>query len=201
MMTIRGKNIGFALTGSHCTYEDIWPQVKKLGDVGAEVHPIASQTVAETTTRFGVGAEIIAHFAALTGRPVITTIVEAEPLGPSKILDCLVVAPCTGNTLGKLANAITDTAVLMAAKTQLRNGKPLILAISTNDALGLNAKNIGTLLSVQHVYFVPFGQDNPEAKPRSLVADMDLIIPTIEYALQGRQLQPILIERQLRAVR
>ena len=201
MMTIRGKNIGFALTGSHCTYEDIWPQVKKLKDAGAEVHPIASQTVAETTTRFGVGEEIIAHFAELTGRPVITTIVAAEPLGPSKILDCLVVAPCTGNSLAKLANGVTDTAVLMATKTQLRNGKPLVLAISTNDALGLNARNIATLLSVQNVFFVPFGQDNPEAKPRSLVADMDLIIPTIDCALQNRQLQPVLIERKLRAVR
>jgi dipicolinate synthase subunit B len=200
-MTIRGKNIGFALTGSHCTYEEIWPQVKKLREAGAEVYPIASQTVAETTTRFGVGEEIIAHFSELTTRSVITTIVEAEPLGPSKILDCLVVAPCTGSSLAKLANAISDTAVLMAAKTQLRNGRPLILAISTNDALGLNARNIGTLLNVPNLYFVPFGQDNPEAKPRSLVADMDLILPTIECALQNKQLQPVLIERQIRAVR
>lgn len=200
-MTLRGKNIGFALTGSHCTYEEIWPQVIRLKEAGAEVYPIASQTVAETTTRFGVGEEIIAHFADVTGRSVITTIVEAEPLGPSKILDCLVIAPCTGNTLAKLANAITDTAVLMAAKTQLRNGKPLVLAISTNDALGLNARNVGILLGIQNVFFVPFGQDNPEAKPRSLVADMDLIVPTIECALQGKQLQPVLRERELRTVR
>ncbi len=200
-MTMRGKNIGFALTGSHCTYEDIWPQVKKLRDAGAELYPIASQTVVETTTRFGVGAEIIAHFEELTGRSVISTIVDAEPLGPKKLLDCLVVAPCTGNTLAKFANAITDTAVLMAAKTQLRNGKPLVLAISTNDALGLNAKNIGVLLPVQNVYFVPFGQDNPKEKPRSLVADMELILPTIENALQNKQLQPVIIERQVRTVR
>lgn len=200
-MTIKGKNIGFALTGSHCTYEEIWPQVQRLMDLGAEVHPIASQTVAETTTRFGVGKEIIAHFSKLAGRSVITTIVEAEPLGPSKILDCLVVAPCTGNTLAKLANAITDTAVLMAVKTQLRNGKPVVLAVSTNDALGLNAINIGTMLTVQNVYFVPFGQDNPAAKPRSLVADMELIIPTIERAMHNEQLQPVLVERQLRTIR
>ncbi len=200
-MTIKGKNIGFALTGSHCTYEEIWPQVERLTELGAEVYPIASQTVAETTTRFGVGAEIIAHFQNLTGRSVITTIVEAEPLGPAKILDCLVVAPCTGNSLAKLANAITDTAVLMAAKTQLRNGKPLVLAISTNDALGLNAVNIGRLLTVQNVFFVPFGQDNPKAKPRSLVSDMELIIPTIERALHNEQLQPVVVERQLRIVR
>ena len=120
----KGKNIGFALTGSHCTYEEIWPQVKRLREEGAEVYPIASTSVVESTTRFGVGAEIIAYFAELAGRPVITTIVDAEPLGPSKILDCLVVAPCTGNTLAKLANAITDTAVLMAAKTQLGAGDP-----------------------------------------------------------------------------
>ncbi|NLL43220.1 MAG: dipicolinate synthase subunit B [Firmicutes bacterium] len=200
-MTIRGKNIGFALTGSHCTYEDIWPQIRKIRELGAEIYPIASQTVAETTTRFGVGKEIIAYFSELTGRPVITTIVEAEPLGPARILDCLVVAPCTGNTLAKLANAITDTAVLMAAKTQLRNGIPVILAISTNDALGLNAKNIGTLLNVQNLFFVPFGQDNPEAKPRSLVADMELLIPSIECALENKQLQPVLIERSVRAVK
>ena len=200
-MTIRGKNIGFALTGSHCTYEDIWPQIRKIRELGAEIYPIASQTVAETTTRFGVGKEIIAYFSELTGRPVITTIVEAEPLGPARILDCLVVAPCTGNTLAKLANAITDTAVLMAAKTQLRNGIPVILAISTNYALGLNAKNIGTLLNVQNLFFVPFGQDNPEAKPRSLVADMELLIPSIECALENKQLQPVLIERSVRAVK
>lgn len=200
-MMIRGKNIGFALTGSHCTYEEIWPQVIKLLEAGAEIYPIASPTVAETTTRFGVGQEILAHFSELTKRSVITTIVEAEPLGPSKLLDCLVIAPCTGNSLAKLANAITDTAVLMAAKTQLRNQRPLVLAISTNDALGLNARNIGTLLNVPNLYFVPFGQDNPEAKPRSLVADMDLILPTIEHALQKKQLQPVLMERQIRAVR
>lgn len=200
-MLVRGKNIGFALTGSHCTYEEVWPQVEKLREAGAEIYPIASQTVAETTTRFGVGSEIIAHFSALTKRPVITTIVEAEPLGPAKLLDCLVIAPCTGSSLAKLANAITDTAVLMAAKTQLRNGRPLVLAISTNDALGLNAKNLGILLNIPNLYFVPFGQDNPEAKARSLVADMDLILPTIEHALENKQMQPVLIERQVRAVR
>ncbi|HBG01967.1 MAG TPA: dipicolinate synthase subunit B, partial [Firmicutes bacterium] len=163
--------------------------------------PIVSGAALESTTRFGVGREIVAHFADLTGRSVITTIVGAEPLGPSKILDCLVVAPCTGNTMAKLANAITDTAVLMAAKTQLRNRKPLVLAISTNDALGLNAKNLGILLGVEGMFFVPFGQDNPTEKPRSLVADMDLIVPTIEKALIGKQLQPVIIERQMRKVR
>ncbi|HHT42517.1 MAG TPA: dipicolinate synthase subunit B [Firmicutes bacterium] len=200
-MTLRAKNIGFALTGSHCTYEEIWPQVQRLRDAGAEIYPIASQAVAATNTRFGVGADIIAHFAELAGRPVITTIVEAEPLGPRAVLDVLVIAPCTGNTCAKLANAITDSAVLMAAKAQLRNGRPLVLAISTNDALGLNAKNLGVLLNTPRVFFVPFGQDNPLKKPRSLVADMDLIAATVEYALQGKQIQPVLIERQLREVK
>lgn len=200
-MTLLGKTIGFALTGSHCTYEEIWPQVEKLQALGAKIKPIASANVAETNTRFGRGEEIIHRFAELTGSSVLTTIVEVEPLGPQKILDCLLIAPCTGNTMAKLANAITDTAVLMAAKTQLRNGKPLVLAISTNDALGLNAKNLGVLLSTPQVFFVPFGQDNPSEKPRSLVADMDLIAPTVEHALNGRQLQPVLIERELRNVK
>jgi dipicolinate synthase subunit B len=200
-MTLNGKNVGFALTGSHCTYEEIWPEVEKLRQDGANVYPIVSETVAKSDTRFGKGAEIVARFSALTGRSVISTIVEAEPLGPAKILDCLVIAPCTGNTCAKLANAITDSAVLMAAKAHLRNGKPVVLAISTNDALGLNAKNLGVLLSTPQIYFVPFGQDNPTEKPRSLVAQMDLIYPTVERALEHRQLQPVLIERQLRRVR
>lgn len=200
-MTLKGKKIGFALTGSHCTYEEIWPQVEKLQQAGAEIIPIVSAAVANTDTRFGRGKEIVEKFATLAGRQVISTIVDAEPLGPAKILDCLIIAPCTGNTCAKLANAITDTAVLMAAKAHLRNGKPLVLAISTNDALGLNAKNIGVLLSTPLVYFVPFGQDNPQEKPRSLVANMDLILPTIEKAVDYRQLQPVLIERQLRKVR
>lgn len=199
-MTLEGKNIGFALTGSHCTYEEIWPEVIKLQKAGAEIHPIVSETVLSSNTRFGNGAEIVNHFSNLTGRKVISSIVEAEPLGPSKTIDCVVIAPCTGNTCAKLANAITDTAVLMAAKAHLRNGRPLVLAISTNDALGLNAKNIGVLLSTPQVYFVPFGQDNPIEKPRSLVAQMDLILPTIEKALEHRQLQPVLIERKLRRV-
>lgn len=200
-MGLKGKNVGFAITGSHCTYEEIWPQVQRLRESGAEIYPIASRAVVETDTRFGAGEDIIAHFAKIAGRPVITTIVEAEPLGPKGLLDVLVIAPCTGNTCAKLANAITDSPVLMAAKAQLRNGKPLVLAISTNDALGLNAKNLGILLNTPRVFFVPFGQDNPVEKPRSLVANMDLIVPTVEYALQGKQIQPVLIERKLREVK
>lgn len=200
-MTISGKNIGFALTASHCTYEEIWPQIKKLKEVGAQIYPFVSENVAGTDTRFGAGREIVEKFAVLAERPVISSIVDAEPLGPKKLLDCLIVAPCTGNTCAKLANAVTDTTVTMAAKAHLRNGKPLVLAISTNDALGLNAKNIGVLMNTPHCFFVPFGQDNPGEKPNSLVADMDLILPTLEKALVNRQLQPVLIEREWRRVR
>ena len=200
-MRLKGKNIGFALTGSHCTYEEIWPQIERLKEWGAQIYPIASETVASFDTRFGRAVDILGQFERLAERPVVKTIVEAEPLGPSKVLDCLIIAPCTGNTCAKLANAITDSAVLMAAKAHLRNGKPLVLAISTNDALGLNAKNIGILLSTPNVYFVPMGQDNPGEKPRSLVADMELIPETIEKALQYQQLQPMIIERKLRRVR
>ncbi|HHY09467.1 MAG TPA: dipicolinate synthase subunit B [Firmicutes bacterium] len=200
-MTIRGKNIGFALTASHCTYEEIWPQIAKLQAAGAEIYPFVSENVANTDTRFGLGREIVAKFADLTKRPVIKSIVDAEPVGPKKILDCLIVAPCTGNTCAKLANAVTDTAVTMVSKAHLRNGRPLVLAVSTNDALGLNAKNIGVLLNTPNCFFVPFGQDNPAEKPNSLVADMDLILPTLEKALVNRQLQPVLIEREWRRVR
>lgn len=200
-MRLKGKNIGFALTGSHCTYEEIWPQIERLKEWGAQIYPIASETVASFDTRFGRAVDILRQFERLAERPVVKTIVEAEPLGPSKVLDCLIIAPCTGNTCAKLANAITDSAVLMAAKAHLRNGEPLVLAISTNDALGLNAKNIGVLLSTPNVYFVPMGQDNPGEKPRSLVADMELIPETIEKALQYQQLQPMIIERKLRRVR
>ncbi len=200
-MTLEGKRIGFAMTGSHCTYEEIWPELTKLISLGADVYPIVSAAVAHTDTRFGRGQDIVAKFEEITGKRVISTIVEAEPLGPQKLFDCMIIAPCTGNSMARLANAITDSAPLMAAKAQLRNGRPLVLAISTNDALGLNAKNLGVLLNTPNVFFVPFGQDNPIEKPRSLVADMSLIIPTIEHALRKEQIQPTVISRDLRNVR
>ncbi|NLM25704.1 MAG: dipicolinate synthase subunit B [Firmicutes bacterium] len=200
-MPLNGKNIGFALTGSHCTYEDIWPQVEALIALGANVYPFASETVVNTDTRFGKGTDIIAKFSEITGKPVVTEIVDAEPFGPKKLLDVVIIAPCTGNTMARLANAITDTAVLMIAKAHLRNLKPLVLAISTNDGLSMNAKNLGLLLNTRNVYFVPFGQDNPDQKRNSLVADMTLIIPTLEKALEFEQLQPIIIERSIRAVK
>lgn len=201
MVQLKGKNIGFALTGSHCTYEEIWSQIENLLEAGANLYPFASATVVNTDTRFGNGKEIIAKFAKLTGKEVVTNIVEAEPFGPKKLFDVVIVAPCTGSTMAKLANAITDTAVLMIAKAHLRNLKPLVLAISTNDGLSMNARNLGVLLNSRNVYFVPFGQDNPEQKRNSLVSDMKLIVPTIEKALEYQQIQPIIIERSIRAVK
>ena len=200
-MQFKGLRIGFAMTGSHCTYEEIWPQIENLVSLGADIYPIASHAVAYTDTRFGRGKDIIKRFEQLTDKTAIIDIVDAEPIGPKNLFDVMVIAPCTGNTTAKLANAITDSPVLMAAKAHLRNLKPLLLAISTNDGLGMNAKNIGVLLNTKNIYFVPFGQDNPEKKPNSLVADMSLLVPAVENAVLHQQLQPILIERALRQVK
>ncbi|PDO10587.1 MAG: dipicolinate synthase subunit B [Candidatus Reconcilbacillus cellulovorans] len=187
--------VGFALTGSHCTFADVLPQIRRFVEAGANVVPIVSHSVATTDTRFGQSGDWLRQLKDLTGNDIIASIVEAEPLGPSKRLDVLVIAPCTGNTISRLANAMTDSPVLMAAKAQLRNQRPVVLAISTNDGLGLNAANIAKLLICKNVYFVPFGQDAPHVKPNSLVARMDLILETCEAALQGRQLQPLLVGR------
>ncbi|WP_248926318.1 dipicolinate synthase subunit B [Paenibacillus hamazuiensis] len=194
-MAWQGKTVGFALTGSHCTLEEIMPQIQRFVDAGAKVIPIASYSVQTTDTRFGTSDSWRKQLKEITGNDIISTIVEAEPLGPSKLLDVMVIAPCTGNTTSKLANAMTESPVLMAAKAQMRNQRPLVLAISTNDGLGLNAMNISKLLITKNIYFVPFGQDNPTGKPNSLVARMDLIMETCEAALQGKQYQPLIIER------
>lgn len=194
-MNWHGITVGYALSGSHCTLSEIMPQIQRFVDAGANVVPIVSATIMTTDTRFGASADWQKALRDITGNEIISTIVDAEPLGPSKRLDVLAIAPCTGNTTSKLANAMTDGPVLMAAKSQMRNQRPLVLAISTNDGLGLNAANIAKLLVTKNVYFVPFGQDNPQAKPNSLVARMDLVLETCEAALQGKQLQPLLIER------
>ncbi|GAB2722313.1 dipicolinate synthase subunit B [Paenibacillus thermoaerophilus] len=194
-MNWKGKTVGFGLTGSHCTYEEVMPQIKRFVDGGANVIPIASYTVMSTDTRFGTSESWQKQLKELTGNDIIATIVDAEPLGPSKKLDVMVIAPCTGNTTSKLANAMTESAVLMAAKAQMRNGRPLVLAISTNDGLGLNAANIARLLVAKHIYFVPFGQDAPDVKPNSLVARMELIPEACAAALEGRQLQPMIVEK------
>jgi dipicolinate synthase subunit B len=194
-MDWQGKTVGFALTGSHCTFEEVMPQVQRFVDAGARVIPIVSYTMQTTDTRFGTSENWQKQLKDITGNEIIASIVDAEPLGPSKLLDVMVIAPCTGNSTSKLANAITESPVLMAAKAQMRNQRPLVIAISTNDGLGLNSMNISKLLITKNIYFVPFGQDNPAAKPNSLVARMDLIPETCEAALQGKQLQPMIIER------
>lgn len=200
-MRLKGRKIGWGVCGSHCSYEEVLPQVEAVVAEGAEVYPVLSHAAVTTQTRFGTPENLAKLLREATGRDPITTIVDAEPTGQQKTFDCFVIAPCTGNTLAKLANALTDSPVLMAAKGTLRNWRPVVLAISTNDALGNNARNIGTLLNTRNIYFVPFGQDNPEAKPNSCVAEFDLILETVIAALEGRQLQPVLIERRRRAVR
>jgi dipicolinate synthase subunit B len=195
-MSWQGKTVGYAITGSHCTFEEVMPVIQRFVDEGAKVIPIVSNTVLTTDTRFGTSQSWQKQLKDITGNDIISTIVEAEPLGPSQILDVLVIAPLTGNSMSKLANAMTDSPVLMAAKAQLRNGRPLLLAISTNDGLGLNAANIAKLLVAKNIFFVPFGQDNPVKKPNSLVANMELIPEAAYEALQGKQLQPMIVERK-----
>lgn len=192
-MRLKGKKIGLAFTGSHCTLEKVFPELEKLLEEGADVYPIISPSVDQTDTRFGDATEWKTRLVKATGHKIINSVAGAEPLGPKGLLDAYLIAPCTGNTVAKLANGITDTAVLMGAKAQLRNQKPVVIAISTNDGLGLNAKNIGVLLGTKYVYMVPFGQDSPFTKPNSLVAKMELLLPTLLAGLEGRQLQPVLI--------
>ncbi|MEK4250212.1 dipicolinate synthase subunit B [Paenibacillus sp. FSL W7-1287] len=194
-MDWNGKTVGYALSGSHCTFEEVMPQIQRFVDAGANVIPIVSNTLITTDTRFGTAEKWRNELNRITGNEIVSTIVQAEPLGPSKKIDVLTIAPCTGNTTSRLANAITDSAVLMAAKSQMRNGRPIVIAISTNDGLGLNLANIAKLIVAKNIYFVPFGQDDPINKPNSLVARMDLIMEACEAALQGKQLQPLLVER------
>lgn len=193
-MKLAGLKIGVALTGSHCTFKSVFNQIELLIKEGAEIYPIVSERASNADTRFGEGKQWVRMLEELTGREVIDTIVKAEPIGPESFLDVILVAPCTGNTLAKLANGVVDGTVLMAVKAHLRNLKPVVIAISTNDGLGLNAKNLGLLLNTKNIYFVPFGQDSPNKKQNSLVAHMDKIADTILEALKGRQLQPLLIE-------
>ena len=185
--------IGFAVCGSFCTHKSAIEQMEKLCQIGYDVTPIVSEIVYTTDTRFGTAKELIAKMEGCCKKECIHTIQSAEPIGPKKLFELLIIAPCTGNTLGKLACGITDTAVTMAAKAHLRNEKPLIIAPSTNDALGASAKNIGSLLNCKNVYFVPFRQDMPQSKHNSCISDFDLIPETISMALEVKQLQPILI--------
>ncbi len=183
--------IGIALTGSFCTLERALDALEALAG-RYDLYPIMSPIVYETDTRFGTAAHFQERLRNLCGRAVLHTIPEVEPIGPQGLLDALVIAPCTGNTLTKLALGITDTAVTMAAKSTLRNERPVLLALSTNDALGGSAKNIGVLQTLRNYYFVPYGQDDADGKPRSCVARMELIDEALAAALQGRQLQPVI---------
>lgn len=191
-MSLEGKTIGVALTGSFCTYEKVFVGIQSLVDEGALVQTIFSDASSSIDSRFGRAEAFIERAEAITGVHPMMTISEAEPIGPGSLLDILVLFPCTGNTIAKLANGITDTPVLMAAKAHLRNNKPLLISISTNDALGMNMKNIGLLLNAKNIYFIPFGQDNPNKKPNSMIAHTELLIPALKAALEGRQYQPVI---------
>ena len=186
-------HIGFALCGSFCTFHRVLPEMQKLRDAGCELHPIMSAMAYSTDTRFGKAEDFRDRIRTIAGREIIADIPAAEPIGPKQLLDALIVAPCTGNTLAKLACGIADTPVTLAAKSHLRNGRPLLIAISTNDALSAAAKNIGALQNYKHIYFVPYRQDAPEEKPNSVVADFTQILPALEAALQHRQIQPVLL--------
>ena len=192
-MRFTGMKLGFALTGSHCTIGEVLPYIKLLKEEGAEITPIFSPAVLNTDSRFGTAADLYQNVTTLAGREPLTTMPQVEPIGPKNLLDLILVAPCTGNTLAKMALGITDTCVLLACKAHLRNNRPVVIAISTNDGLSVNARNLGVLLNRKSVYLVPFGQDAPDVKQSSLIAKMSLIPETILTALDGRQIQPVMI--------
>lgn len=190
---LRGVKVGIVITGSHCTVGEVIPQIRALKNEGADILPIFSYVVDETDNRFYQVNDLKTEINGICDKPIINTIVGAEPIGPQKLLDVVVVAPATGNTIAKLANGIVDTPALMAVKAHLRNQRPAVIAISTNDALSFNARNIGLLINTKNIYFVPFRQDDPFNKSTSLVACMDKLLDTVVCALQGKQLQPILL--------
>lgn len=192
-MDFNGIKIGFVLTGSFCTFKKTIPEMKKLVQKGAEVIPVMSYNAYNLDTKFGDAKDFIDEIETITGKKIIHTIQGAEPIGPKKMTDIMIIAPATGNTIAKLANDIIDTPATMAAKSHLRNNNPLIIAVSTNNGLSGNAENIGKLLNRNNYYFVPFRQDNPITKPRSIVFDNTYIEKTIEYALNREQIQPILL--------
>ena len=192
-MEVTGKRIGFVLTGSFCTFSKVLPKMKELIKKGAEIIPIMSFNSYNLDTKFGKAKDFIDEIEEMTGKKIIHTIQDAEPIGPKKMTDIMVIAPCSGNTMAKLACDIIDTPATMSAKSHLRNNNPLVIAPSTNNGLSGNAENIGKLLNRENYYFVPFKQDNPITKPRSIVFDAEYIIKTIEYALEGEQISPILL--------
>ncbi|MBE5936169.1 MAG: dipicolinate synthase subunit B [Lachnospiraceae bacterium] len=192
-MTLKGKKIGFAVTGSFCTFKTIYPQMQNLIEEGAEVIPIFSYSADLNDTRFFKCDDFRNLVTEITGHKPFSSITDVEPIGPKGLIDILLIAPCTGNTLAKLNAGIADTPVTLAVKSHLRNNRPVVIAISTNDALANNFKNIGYLMNQKNIYFVPFGQDNHVIKPNSMVAHFDLIKPTLELALNYKQIQPVLV--------
>ena len=191
--TLSGLKIGFGITGSFCTISKILPVIEELAENGANVLPIISKTVAETDTRFGKADDLKRMLEGITGKKPLREITEVEPIGPKGLIDVMVAAPCTGSSIAKIANGISDTPVTLAVKSHLRNNRPVVIAVSTNDGLSGNIRNIGTLLTRKNIYIVPFGQDDSASKENSLVSDFSLIGPTITSALSGAQLQPLLI--------
>ena len=192
-MTLKNKKIGFGVTGSFCTFKTIYPQMQNLVEEGADVIPIFSFATNETDTRFFKCDDFRNLVTDITKHKPMTSITDVEPIGPKSLLDILLIAPCTGNSLAKLNAGIADTPVTLAIKSHLRNNRPVVIGISTNDALANNFKNIGSLMNSKNIYFVPFGQDNHIIKPNSMVAHFDLIKPTLELALEGKQIQPVLV--------
>ena len=192
-MNLKDKNIGFCLTGSFCTFKNTILQMKELVKEEANILPIMSFNAYNINSKFGSAQQFIKEIKDITGKEIIHKIEDAEPIGPKHMTDIMIIAPCSGNTLAKLSNGIVDTPVLMAAKSHLRNGNPLVIAVSTNDGLANSAENIGRLLNRKNYYFVPFKQDNPITKPRSIVFDPKYIKKTLEYALEREQIQPILL--------
>ncbi|NCC86610.1 MAG: dipicolinate synthase subunit B [Clostridia bacterium] len=185
--------VGFAMCGSFCTFSQVIPQISVLLENGFDIVPIMSEAAFSIDTRFGKSSDFINEIETLCNHKIISTINEAEPIGPKALLDILVIVPCTGNTLGKLTNGITDTSVTMAAKAHLRNNRPVVIGVSTNDALGTSARNIGHLLNCKNIYFIPMKQDNSEKKPNSVVADFGQTLKTVQQALLGKQIQPLLL--------
>lgn len=185
--------LGFALTGSFCTFEDALNAMRACKAEGYDILPILSENAASKDTRFGKASDFIQRITEICGKPPITTIEGAEPIGPKNMTDILAVVPCTGNTLAKISNAITDTAVTMAVKSHLRGGKPVVIALSTNDALGATAQNLGKLLNRKHFYFLPMYQDNPVGKPTSMMPEFSRLPEALQNALSGRQLYPLFL--------
>lgn len=192
-MDLSGITIGYGITGSFCTLEKTKKTIKSLLEQKAKVIPIFSYNVQNSDTRFGIAREFIDEVEDMTGNSGILTIQQAEPVGPQKLFDVMAIAPCTGNTAAKLCNGIIDTPVLMAAKAHMRNGRPLVIAIATNDAMGINFKTIGNLMNMKNIYFVPFGQDDYTGKPNSLVCDMTKLPETLVAAIEKEQIQPVLL--------